>query len=508
MEEYGILSLLPPVVAIALALITKQTVISLFVGVWLGATIIVGWNPFVGFVSVVTDFMIPAIADSWNAGLLVLVSVCGGFAYMIKAARGTQALADYAGSRIKDRKAAMTITWFAAFAFLYTEPTLTLGTIMRPITDKFKISRVKLAYILDSMGCNLAAMSPISSYGPFITGLIAAQIAALGLSENPWSLFLKMMPYNFYGVFAMLGVLFVVRTGMDVGPMYEAETLAIKTGKLMKDTDQPLVQIVDEKPLGNTNVGMRNFVVPLLALFISIFSVIFWSGDIGANGFRGAFLHANIVLAIITGFLVGAIFAGIMAVSSKLLSFKEAADTWLNGVIQLMIVPVILIMAWSIGGVAGTMHLKDYLINFAGRFVAAPVIPGLIFAIGAFIAFATGSSWGTWAIMMPLAIPMASELGISVPLIIGAVIGGGLFGDQCSPISDTTIMSSTGAACDHIEHVRTQLPYGLIVGFGALVGYLVAGFTGIDLAGLGGSLLFILAAFYMLNKAAQRRFSA
>lgn len=507
MSEYGILALLPPIIAITLALITRQTVISLFVGVWVGTTIVYGWNPLVGFTAVITDYVIPSMADKWNAGLLVLVSVCGGFVYMIKAAGGTQALADYAGSKIKDRRTAMTIAWLSAFAFLYTEPTLTLGTIMRPLTDRFKVSRVKLAYILDSMGCNLASLSPISSYGPFITGLIASQITALGLSDNPWALYIKMYPYNLYGIFAMLTVLFVIRTDLDVGPMYEAESLAVKKGKLFKDTDKPLIKILDEKIYDKEHVKLRNFVIPLLALFISIFSVIFWSGDIATNGFRGSFLHANIVLAIITGFLVGAIFAGLIAISTKLMKFNEAADTWLNGVIQLMIVPIILVMAWSIGGVTGTMHLKEYLIGFVKQFLTPSIIPFLIFVIGAFISFATGSSWGTWAIMMPLAIPMAKELGISIPLAIAAVIGGGLFGDHCSPISDTTIMSSAGAACDHIEHVRTQLPYGLTVGSSAAVGYLVAGITGVDLIGLLITPILIGIILYVLNKRSKLRYN-
>ena len=506
MEEYGFLAVLPPILAITLAMITKQTIASLFVGVWLGATIIKGWNPLVGFTAVITDFMIPSIADPWNAGLLILVSMSGGFVFMIKAARGSYALADYAASKIKDRKSAMTITWAAAFAFLYTEPTLTLGTIMRPITDKFRVSRVKLAYILDSMGCNLAAMSPISSYGPFITGLIGIQITAIGLSENPWSMFVQMLPYNFYGIFAMLGVLYVIRTNMDIGPMYEAEALAVKTGKLLKDTDQPLVPISDEEPKEGSNVTLKNFAVPLLALFISVFAVIFWSGDIVNNGFRGAFLNANIVLAIITGFMVGAMFAGVLAVSSKLMSFKEVGDTWIDGIMKLMIVPMILIMAWSIGGVAREMHLADYVVAFANQFVVPSIIPALVFVIGAFIGFATGSSWGTWAIMMLFAIPLSVELGMSVPLVVGAVIGGGLFGDQCSPISDTTIMSSTGAACDHVEHVRTQLPYGLTVGFAAVGGYLVAGITGINLSGLVVTFLLLVGFLYVMNKKVKKQY--
>lgn len=503
--DYGFLALIPPIVAIALALMTKQTIVSLFCGIWLGATIINGWNPFVGFVTTISDFMIPSIADGWNAGLLVLVSLAGGFVYMVKASGAAFALEQVARNGIRSRKTVQTVAWFSSFAFLYTEPTLTLGTIMRPLTDSFNVSRVKLAYILDSMGCNLAAISPVSSYGPFITGLIATQIAALGFSENPWSLYIRMIPYNFYGIFAMLTVLYVIRTGLDIGPMYTAEKRAIETGELYGKNDKLLVP--DDKnvlPEG-AQITLSNFIVPLGALFVSIFAVIFWSGDIVNNGLRASFLEANIVLAISTGFVIGSIAAGFIGIKSGLLKFDSAVSTWTEGVKQLMIVPIILVLAWSIGGVTDDMGLGDYLIVFVDGYLSPGFVPPLIFLIGSLVAFSTGSSWGVFAIMMPIAIPIANAVGIHIPLAIGAVISGGLFGDHCSPISDTTILSSTGAACDHIEHVRTQIPYALTVGISAFIGFLAAGITGIPFMGVVVTAAAIASSLFLLHQHAAKK---
>ena len=503
--EYGFLSLIPPLVAIVLALLTKQTIISLFAGVWVGSTIINGWNPLTGFAKTLSDFMLPSIADGWNAGLLVLVSLAGGFVFMIKASGAAEALAQVATKRIHSRKAAQTVTWFSAFGFIYTEPTLTLGTIMRPVTDRFRVSRVKLAYILDSMGASLAAISPISSYGPFITGLIGTQIAALGLSDNPWSLFMRMIPYNLYGIFAMLTVLFVIRSGLDIGPMYEAEARAVKLGKLVGDNDSPIIEEQDDEIPEGYNVTFKNFLIPMLALFFTIFIVIFWSGNIMENGFRGSFLNANIVLAISLGFIVGSIAAGTVAVSTGLMTFKDATDKWTEGVKQLMIVPIILVLAWSIGSITGIMDVKGYLTEAVRQFLTPGLVPALVFLFGALISFSTGSSWGVFAIMMPIAIPMANSLGVSIPLAIGAVISGGLFGDHCSPISDTTILSSTGAACDHIEHVRTQIPYALTVGISAFIGFLVGGIVGIPVVSIIVTTILIIAALSILNKNAKKK---
>lgn len=501
--EFGILALLPPLIAIIIALLTKQTILSLFIGVWVGSTIINSWNPFSGFARSISDFMIPSIADPWNAGLLVLVSLAGGFIHILRATGAAQAFANIATKRVNTRKKVQNITWGSAFLFSYTEPVLILGTIMRPLTDKLNVSRVKLAYILDSMGASLAAMSPISSYGPFITGLLATQITALSLSENPWSLFIQMIPYNLYGLFAMIGVLYVINTGLDIGPMYQAEKRAIESGEVFGKNDKPLVaDNADSFPEGHV-FKFRQFLVPMVLLFLTIFTVIFWTGDIAENGFRGAFINANIVLAISCGFLAGSAGAAVISISSGLHSVKTAFDEWTQGVVNLMIVPMILVMAWSIGKVAGEMELGAYMAAIVGDNLPSFLVPALIFLLGSAIAFATGSSWGVFAIMMPIALPIAAAMDISIPLVIGAVISGGLFGDHCSPISDTTILASTGAACDHIEHVRTQLPYALLIGICAFIGFLAAGAT----AGWVGIIITAAAVFsslYVLNKRMKR----
>lgn len=502
--EFGILSLLPPLMAIIIALLTRQTILSLFIGVWVGATIINSWNPFSGFAKSISDYMIPSIADPWNAGLLILVSVAGGFIHILRVTGAAQAFAQVATKKVNTRRKAQNMTWGSAFIFSYTEPVLILGTVMRPLTDKLNISRVKLAYILDSMGSPLASMSPISSYGPFITGLIATQITALSLSDNPWTLFLQMIPYNLYGLFAMIGVLYVINTGLDIGPMYHAEKRAIETGKLIGDNDKPMVSTSegDEFPGGHI-FKFHHFLIPMLLLFTTIFTVIFWTGNIFENGFRGSFINANVILAITCGFLVGSMGAGIISVASKLHTIKSAFDEFTKGIINLMIVPMILVLAWSVGKIAGEMELGTYMSSLVGEYLPSFIVPALIFLLGALVAFATGSSWGVFALMMPIAIPMATAMDISVPLAIGAVISGGLFGDHCSPISDTTILASTGAACDHIEHVRTQLPYAILIAGCAFIGFVVAGAT-VGWLGIITTASTTFIALYLLNRKAKR----
>lgn len=502
--EFGVLSLLPPLVAIIIALLTRQTILSLFIGVWVGATIINSWNPFSGFAKSISDYMIPSIADPWNAGLLILVSLAGGFIHILRVTGAAQAFAQVATKRVNTKRKAQNMTWGSAFLFSYTEPVLLLGTIMRPLTDKLNVSRVKLAYILDSMGSPLASMSPISSYGPFITGLIATQITALSLSGNPWTLFIQMIPYNLYGLFAMIGVLYVINTGLDIGPMYHAEKRAIETGKVIGENDKPLVSTddLDEFPDGHV-FRFHHFLIPMLLLFVTIFTVIFWTGNIFENGFRGSFINANIVLAISCGFLVGSIGAGTISVIAKLHTVKSAFDEFTKGIINLMIVPMILVLAWSIGKIAGKMELGAYMSTVVGDYLPSFIVPALIFLLGALIAFATGSSWGVFALMMPIAIPMAVTMDISIPLVIGAVISGGLFGDHCSPISDTTILASTGAACDHIEHVRTQLPYAILIAICTFFGFVVAGAT-VGWMGILTTAITTFLALYLLNKKVKR----
>ncbi len=505
MTDYGIICLLPPAIAIILALATKQTILSLFFAVWAGATIIAGYNPIVGFTKVVSDYMIPSIASEGNAGMLILVTMAGGFIFMLRITGAAEAFATRVTKFINSARKAQVITWLCAFVFCYTEPCLILGTIMRPVTDTLKVSRAKLSYILDSMGCNLASFSPISSYGPFIAGLIATQLAALSITGNEWSLYIQMFPFNLYGVFAMLTVLIVAVTGLNIGPMYTEEKRARETGKLLADGVEPLVPEKKSNIPEGYNLTLKNFLIPMITLFVAIFAVIFWSGNVVENGLRGAFINGNITLAITIGFLCGSIAAGAVGVFTGLFRFTKAVDNFVAGMQDLIMVPFILIMAWSVGAITRTMGVGDFLSGIVAEHLTGGMVPALIFLFGALISFSTGSSWGVWSIMMPIALPMAVTFNIPLPFAIGAVIGGGLFGDQCSPISDTTIMSSTGGSCNHIVHVSTQLPYGLTVGGSAFVGFLFGGLTGQYYLAIAMTLVVLLAALFVLNMISKKK---
>lgn len=505
--NYGILALIPPLVAITMALITKQTILSLFAGLWVGVTIINGWNPIIAFPKMVSEFFIPLIGDEWNAGMIMLITACGGFVYMIKVSGASKAFGDAVSRKVKSRRAAQLLAYFSAFAFIYTEPTLTLGAIMRPITERLKISRVKLAYICDVMGCPFAALSPITSYGVYITGLIATQITALSLTHNPWSLFVKTIPFNFYAIFGLVALLYVIIKSVDVGPMYEAEQRAITTGELIGENDNPMTKEAEGEfniP-SNIKLNFSNFMIPIGGLFIALFAVIFWTGEIHKNGLGGSFMNANITLAIITGFLVGGILAGIMGAYSGIFTYNDIVNKFARGVVLNAEIPMILVLAWSIGSITKIMNLKGFLITFVqGTSISPGLIPALIFIVGAIVAFSTGSSWGVWSIMMPIGIPMAHTFGIPLPLMIGAVLSGGAFGDHCSPISDTTILASTAAGADHVEHVRTQLPYALTVGTASAIGFGIGGlFT--PVIGIVATAIAIVVGLKILQSRAKAR---
>ena len=363
--SYGILSVLPPLIAIALALITKQTVFSLIVGLWSGVTIISGWNPILALPRMISDFFIPLIANESNAGMLILITSCGGFVYMVKVSGAAKAFGDAASKKVKTRTQAQLVTYFSAFAFIYTEPTLTLGSLMRPISEKLKVSRVKLAYICDVMGCPFATLSPITSYSTYATSLIAAQFVALSITDNPWVTFVKAIPFNFYALFGMLTLLFVIITKLDIGPMYDAEKRAVETGKLIGDKDIPMSKYdMDEDAMfQGKNITIWNFLVPIIVLFGTLIAMIMWTGDAKTNGIGGAFMHSSISLCISLSFFISAAAAGIMGVVSGVMKWGDIVPQFCKGVSLNSDIPLILILAWSIGSLTGMMDLKGYLIH-------------------------------------------------------------------------------------------------------------------------------------------------
>ena len=498
---YGALCLIPPIVTIVLAFITKQTIISMFLGIWVGATIIYGFNPIDGLIYGFKGYIIPNIADSWNAGMLVIMALIGGFMYMLSACGGAEAFGIWAKKVANSSKKGQLLAWFAPFVFIFNQGCLLVGVIMRPVTDKMGISRVKLAYITDAMGAPLVSMSPISDNGVYLVGLLAAELAGLGITGmTAYDLYFGMFKFNLYGVFSVITCLLVILLGLDIGPMFKAEQRARTTGETYAPEDNLIANPPDEVVSENGKLSLANFLVPMLTLIITIFLVVFYTGKIWVNGFIGSFGNGSIQMAIAMCFLTGAIAAALVGMKSKLFNLSKAIDIWTKGAASMMQVIMILVCAWTISGLIKSMGIGQYLTGVVSESIPVVLLPAIIFLIGMIISFATGSSWGVWALGLPIAVPMAHALGIDLALAVGAVVSGGLFGDHCSPISDTTVQSSTSACCDHIQHVKTQIPYALIVGCSAFIGFLAAGF--VPMLALPVTLVCIVAALFVLNKKA------
>lgn len=497
--SYGALCLVPPAITIILAFATKNTMISMFIGIWAGATIIVDWNPLNGLLSTFSDYIIPQMSDSWNAGMLVLIALIGGFMFMLSACGGAQAFARWAQKHTNSRKKGQLMAWVAPFMLLFDQGCLLVGIIMRPVTDRMKISRVKLAYITDSMGAPLVSMSPINDNGVYLVGLIAAEISALGISESAYKLYFGMYQFNLYAVCTIFTVLIVILFGIDIGPMNEAEKRAIETGLVYGENDKLIAEPPEDNISETCDLTMKNFLIPVLSLIATVLGSIFYTGNAFENGIWGSFSNCDIQLSIILSFLVGSVVAGIVGIRSKLMGVNEIFEQWTKGAATMMQVLFILIMAWSISSLTKNMQIGEYISLLVQQNISSALLPFIMFILGVVISFATGSSWGVWAIGLPIAMPIAVNMGISLPLVIGAVVSGGLFGDNCSPISDTTIQSSTSACCDHIQHVKTQLPYAIIVGGSSAFGYLIAGYVSEALA-LPITMLIIIVILFLLKK--------
>jgi len=509
--NYGIISLLPPMIVIILALKTKKTLLPLIIGTFIGVTIVCGWNPFKAIPTLVSEYIAPNLMSKSNVNTLLIMSGAGGFIRMLKVTGAGQAFANVATKKIRTKRGAQLATCGAALGFIYTEPGFVLGVVMRPITESLGVARVKLAYIIDALGCNVASMSPICSYGPYIVGLITAQLAVIGLEGNtdPWVLYFKYIPYNFYGILAILTALFVISTKKAIGPMYLAELRSDKTGALLAPTDNPIVKETEDEVFKDiTKLRISNFIIPMGALFITLFSVIFYTGDIQANGFLESFHKASISLAIICGMFMGAFGGILVGVRDKRFNFNEGIDKWISGVVQIMEVNMVVIFAWALSSVAAAMGLKFFIANLVQTAnISAEMIPALVFLAGAIISFATGSSWGTFALLMPIAVPVCFQFGIPIEIGIAASVSGGLFGDHCSPISDTTIKSSLASGSDHLQHVETQIPYATVAGLSAFVGFIISAYTKKLLLSFGICTILCMVAIFIFDKLAKNKYA-
>ena len=507
--KFGIWTLIPPLVAISLAFITKNVIVSLVIGIMSGGFIlnISGNNPFMALFYSFLDLIqraVNSLADPWNAGIILQVLAIGGVINLVGKMGGAKAIAEALSKRAKSAKSAQIITWVAGLLVFFDDyaNSLIIGPMMRPVTDKMKISRERLAFIIDATAAPVAGIAIISTWIGLEVGLIGSAFDSIGVKTNAFGVFLNTIPFRFYNIL-ILG--FIVITALllkDFGPMRKAEIECRRGGLNLssnEDVNKELSKHDELEPLPGVKLSVWNAIIPIGALILGALFAFYYSGYTAIMGgedsaviqlmqnspasfdaIKEAFSNADASVALFQSAFFAGLVAIIMGVAKKIFTLSEALDIWVDGMKTLIITGVILICAWSLSSVIKELGTAKYLIQLLSGSLPPFILPSLIFVLGAIISFATGTSYGTMGILMPLAIPLAYSINPEMSYIIvatSAVLTGAIFGDHCSPISDTTILSSMGAGCNHIDHVRTQMPYAIFVAvITILFGYIPAGF--------------------------------
>ena len=507
--KFGIWTLIPPLVAISLAFITKNVIVSLVIGIMSGGFIlnISGNNPFMALFYSFLDLIqraVNSLADPWNAGIILQVLAIGGVINLVGKMGGAKAIAEALSKRAKSAKSAQIITWVAGLLVFFDDyaNSLIIGPMMRPVTDKMKISRERLAFIIDATAAPVAGIAIISTWIGLEVGLIGSAFDSIGVETNAFGVFLNTIPFRFYNIL-ILG--FIVITALllkDFGPMRKAEIECRRGGLNLssnEDINKELSKHDELEPLPGVKLSVWNAIIPIGALILGALFAFYYSGYTTIMGgedsaviqlmqnspasfdaIKEAFSNADASVALFQSAFFAGLVAIIMGVAKKIFTLSEALDIWVDGMKTLIITGVILICAWSLSSVIKELGTAKYLIQLLSGSLPPFILPSLIFVLGAIISFATGTSYGTMGILMPLAIPLAYSINPDMSYVIvatSAVLTGAIFGDHCSPISDTTILSSMGAGCNHIDHVRTQMPYAIFVAvITILFGYIPAGF--------------------------------
>lgn len=466
-------ALLPPVIAISLALITKEVYSSLFVGVLVGAAMYSGFS-FEGTVNTVfSDGIISVLSDSYNVGILVFLVILGTMVSLMNKAGGSKAFGIWASEHIKTKVGAQLATILLG-ALIFIDDyfnCLTVGSVMRPVTDKHKISRAKFAYLIDATAAPICIIAPISSWAAAVSGFVEG--------EDGIALFVKAIPYNFYAILTIIMMVLMVVLKVEFGSMAKNEHNA-ENGDLYTTSARPYAAMEKENE-SSGNGKVIDLIIPIASLVVCcIIGMIYTGGFFEGNDFITAFSNSDASVGLVLGSFFGFIITIVVYLLRKVLKFNECMDCLVQGFKSMVPAILILTLAWSLKSVTDMLGAKEY-VEIVMKSVSSELavfLPAIIFLVACFLAFATGTSWGTFGILIPIVVGAFQGVDYELMIIsISACMAGAVCGDHCSPISDTTIMASAGAQCDHVNHVSTQLPYAVLAAAVSFVGYIVAGIT-------------------------------
>jgi Na+/H+ antiporter NhaC len=460
-------SVLPPLLAIALAIWSKQVIPSLFAGIWMGHTLLSEFNPLAGLAAGL-DGMIKVFTDPGDARVLIFTLLVGSLIATIERTGGVRGFVQYLEARrwVHNGFRAQVLAW-AVGLVIFVESSITLlvaGSVSRPLFDRYRVSREKLAYLIDATSAPVCVMIPLNAWGAFIISLVAST----GV-ENPLQVFIAAVPLNLYAIAAILLAGIVVWKNINLGPMKKAEERT-QRGEVLWPDSVPLIDVSAEQEIvGETDAPSAWFMgLPIITMVLMMPVSLHVTGD-------GNIIEGSGSVAVLWSVCCAIFVAWAMTLFKGGSSVGELMQVFMKGAGDLLPIAIILLLALTLGDVANALGTGVYVANVVSGNIAPILLAPLVFLVAAFIAFSVGSSWGTFAIMIPIAVPIAMTLDIPVPLMLGAAISGGIFGDHASPISDTTVLASMASASDHIEHVRTQLPYALVAAGIATAGFLIIG---------------------------------
>ena len=494
-SDYGFLSLLPPVIAIVLAIATRQVYVSLLFGIWLGWMIIDGFNPLQGSFDTV-QALVDVFSVPDNTRTIMFCALVGALIIFIQRSGGVEGFIKHVNRLLhhyeqkksgSNRVIVQLLAWLTGL-LIFVESSisvLTVGALYRPVFDKLGVSREKLAYVADSSSAPSSIIIPFNGWGAFIMSLLVAE----GFTD-PFATMIRAVGYNFYPFLALLLVLIIIFSGKDYGPMRAAERRVREEGKLLSDGAQPMIsdELTDVETAAGVKPRAYNMVLPIVLMVLLMpvmLSVTGWEGAMERMPEAPFFKKLTYAIgqgsgstSVLIAVMVSTLFAMVFYRVQGILKWKEMIDLILKGISGMMPLALLMMFAFAIGAVCKELGTGQYVADVAKAWLSPNFVPFIVFLVSCFIAFSTGTSWGTFAIMISIAVPMAKGMGADVYITIAAALGGGVFGDHCSPISDTTILSSMASATDHIDHVRTQLPYALTAGGLAALFYLIIGIAG------------------------------
>ena len=486
-------ALLPPIIAIVLALVTKEVYSSLFVGILVGGLLFSNFNFEGTLLHVFNDGIVASLADPYNVGILVFLVILGIMVMLMNKAGGSGAFGRWASQHIKTRAGAQFAT-IALGVLIFIDDyfnCLTVGSVMRPVADKSRISRAKLAYLIDATAAPVCIIAPVSSW--------AAAVSSYVTEGNGLYLFIRAIPFNFYAILTIVMMIFLALTGFEYGPMAAYERNAVEKGDVFSGMKN-MAAMADED--SNPKGKVLDLVLPIAVLIVAcVIGMIYSGGFFEGTGFVDAFSNSDASVGLMLGSAVTLVLTMIYYLLRRIMSFKDMTACIPEGFKSMVPAILILTFAWSLKAMTDSLGAKEYVEmvvkGSAGHFEI--FLPAIVFLIACLLAFATGTSWGTFGILIPITLgvfPLDNPLGV---VCVSACMAGAVCGDHCSPISDTTIMASAGAQCDHVTHVSTQLPYAITVAAVSFVAYIIAGFVPNAVIALPVAIVLMIAVLIILR---------